>query len=124
MAIVEWVVTNPPAFAVTWGISFLDQGNNIVAGPTVAPIGQQLTLNIPNGSVGFFSLGFFDAAPITQQEFRRLPAAGFVEVVGDASNTFDFGGGGAAGFGGIGALLLIAAVAFAFTGKKGRRARR
>ena len=122
MAIVEWVVTNPPAFAVTWGISFLDQQNNIVAGPTVAPIAQQLTLNIPNGSVGFFSLGFFDAAPISQQEFRRLPAAGFVEVVGDASNTFDFGGGGAGGgFGGIGDLLLIAAVGFAFTGRKKSR---
>lgn len=123
MAIVEWVVINPPAFAVTWGISFLDQGNNIVAGPAVAPIGQQLTLNIPNGTVGFFSLGFFDAAPISEQEFRRLPAAGFVEVVGDAFNTFDFGGGGAGGgFGGIGLLLIIAAVAFAFTGRnKSRR---
>ncbi len=70
MAIVDWVVTNPPAFAVTWGISFLDQQNNLVAGPAVAPIGQQLTLNIPNGTIGFFDLGFFDAFPYAKTDLR------------------------------------------------------
>lgn len=67
-------------------------------------------------NIGYFDMGFFNA-DASQQVFRRLPAVGFVEVLGDTSNTFDFGGGGngGSGIGGLGLLVVGGAALFALS---------
>lgn len=123
MATAEWQIINPPDFAVTFGVTFEGVNNQIISGPVVGPINQTLSLNIENGLGGHFIVGVFGPAAAVpfQQEFKRIPGTGELVVEGDTLSTVDFGGGAAGGFGGIGALLLIVAVAFAFTGRKKSR---
>ena len=110
----DYRLTHAPSWATVWCISFVAAGSEaLLAGPACTNVGEPLSLSIPTGIAGHWSVGVFEAAAgeILRSETIRVPSDSGApetrEVVIDGNHEISIRFSGSGSLGGLNKGLLI-----------------